>query len=122
MLAGALAFGLVKAVQVHDARAAGADTRAELANHKTTIAESERLAARARTLELERINSEQRKAVNDAAKQTRIALGHLPDARSAGDRLRKQIAFGSRPAARPAGSPGAGSVRSGTFGAPMHGD
>lgn len=92
MLAGALAFGLVKEVQVHDARAAAADTRAELANYKATAAEAGRLVARARTLEVERINSEQRKAVDEAAKETRIALGDLATARSAGDRLRKQIA------------------------------
>ncbi|CAN7467250.1 DUF2514 domain-containing protein [Variovorax sp. LjRoot175] len=92
LLAAAVGFGLVKEVQVHAAREATANVRTQLADYKAAAAESGRLAARARLLEVERINTEQRKAVDDAAKETRIALGDLATARGAGDRMRKQIA------------------------------
>ncbi|VTU38199.1 hypothetical protein H4CHR_04364 [Variovorax sp. PBS-H4] len=92
LLAGALAFGLVKEAQVHAERTKTAEVRVELADYKATVAETGRLVARARLLELERINLEQRKAVDEAAKETRIAQGHASTARAAGDKLRLQIA------------------------------
>jgi len=83
VVAGALAFGGVKAVQL-------ATARADLADYKATAAESARLADRAERLKEERWNADQRKAIDDAALQTRAAQADLADARATGERLRLQ--------------------------------
>jgi hypothetical protein len=92
LLASALAFGGVKVVQVHAARQAIAEARLDLANYKAAAAESARLAERAERQEEARRNSEQRKALDEAANENRTARADLAIARSAGDRLRQQIA------------------------------
>ncbi|WP_162571477.1 DUF2514 family protein [Variovorax sp. SRS16] len=62
--------------------------RADLSDYKATAAESARLAERAERVKEERWNADQRKALDDAASQTRTALADIGDARAAGDRLR----------------------------------
>lgn len=90
LLAGALAFGGVKQIQVGSARTAAAEARADLAEYKATAAESARLAQRAELLKEQRWNSAQRKAIDEAAAETRNAQADLAAARAAGERLRVQ--------------------------------
>jgi hypothetical protein len=90
LLAGALALIGVKQVQLSTARTATAEARLDLANYKATAAESARLAERAERAKDARINTEQRKAFDEAATQILTAQADAADARAAGEQLRLQ--------------------------------
>lgn len=90
LLAGALALIGVKQVQVSTARAATSDARLDLANYKATAAETARLAERAERLEEARRNTAQRKALDEAANETRAAQAGRARADAAHERVRLQ--------------------------------
>ena len=91
LLAGALALIGVKHVQLGNARVATAQAKLDLANYKATAAESARLAARAALLELVRITNAQRKALDEADRQTLAAQADRATADAAAERVRKQL-------------------------------
>lgn len=97
LLAVALALVGWQEVRVSHALTAVAEARTDLADYKATAQESARLAARAALLELERVNSIQRKALDDSAQETRIARDDRDTASAAAAKLRAQAKqFASR--------------------------
>ncbi|MBC7604204.1 MAG: DUF2514 family protein [Ramlibacter sp.] len=80
LLAGAVALLGMRAVQISGARADTAEARLDLANYKTTAAESARIAEHGERAEEARRVGEQRKALNDAAKETAVKATELATA------------------------------------------
>ncbi|MFM9424323.1 hypothetical protein RCH10_000751 [Variovorax sp. GrIS 2.14] len=100
LLAGALALLGVRAVQISGARAVVAEARLDLANYKTTAAESARIAEHGERAEEARRVGEQRKALNDAAKETDVKTTELATAVADRQRLLGRIAAYSAAARR----------------------
>lgn len=100
LLAGALALLGVRAVQISGARVATAEARLDLANYKTTAAESARIAEHGERAEEARRVGEQRKALNDAGKETALKATQLATAIADRQRLLGRIATYSAAARR----------------------
>lgn len=94
--AGLVLAALVSALGVQTVRLAEANTqiaegRADLASYKTAAAETTALALRAQLQHMERIHNDQRKALDEAATETRAAQADRDTARESSASLQRQV-------------------------------
>lgn len=100
LLAGALALVGVRTVQLSGARVKTSEARLDLANYKTTAAESARIAEHGERAEEARRTGAQRKALDDSAKETAVKATQLATAVADRQRLLGRIAAYSAAARR----------------------
>lgn len=93
LLLGLLVAALgLQTMRIAGAKKETAEARADLADYKTTAAESARLAERAERHEEQRYQTNTRKAIDEALAQTDLARAAAGRADTAAERLSRQLA------------------------------